>query len=73
MANRFLLAHARKRGTRSRSQEAFLTSQKPKVLAIYRQELGIFEPIPRLSKRRAWLLINRIVADQQREGGRGNG
>lgn len=65
MANRFLLAHALPDGTITPNQKKFLTSQSPATLAAARQELTIFGAVPKLSKRQAWLLINRISQAQR--------
>jgi len=67
--NRFELAHLQGRGSLTQAQEKFLISQPPGTLAKYRQELGIFGPIPKLSKKQAWWLIRRITQAQ----GAGNG
>lgn len=61
--NRFELAHLQGWGTITPSQERFLIGQLPETLAKYRRELGIFAPIPKLSKQAAWKIINRISQD----------
>jgi len=65
MVNRFLISHLQGRGTITRSQEKLLISYPPPILAEHRAKLGIFAPIPKLSKRAAWLLIRAIMAAQQ--------
>lgn len=65
MANRFEIAHMQGRGTITRNQEKLLTSYPPPILAEHRAKLGIFAPIPKLSKKSASLLIRAIVAAQE--------
>jgi hypothetical protein len=60
--NRFETA-ALLRGSITPGQEYFLTHQKAEVLAKHRQIVGIHKPIPQLSKRQAWSLINAIKGD----------
>lgn len=61
MANRFELAAQQPRGTLTRAQERFLITQAPAILAEHRRRVNVFNPIPKLSKRQAWLLINSIA------------
>ena len=64
-SNQFERAAAR--GSLTPAQERFLIKCDRESLSLARQQTGIAKPIPRLSKKSAWLLINSIVRAQ---GGR---
>lgn len=67
--NRFEDAHSR-RGSLTPAQEKFLIKCDRETLSLARQVTGITKPIPRLSKKAAWLLIRQITQQAQ---GAGNG